>query len=397
MSDPLRVRFVLSSNRYSSVTRLTADTANVLTRLGIEVVVSYPAVDYWDYQRFALRRARGMRKLKQLLRMGSDWLREVPFRKEWCAGRFHSLSPSVRTERYGIFPSAAGWTPDEITVVHPPYLLPHVLQTIPHSGIKVVSALHMNLEKAIQSPCPEAAAWYRHWVARERLVSIPRYTTSEQAREAAERLGIAVRCVIPDGVDLSLFRPSPGANTPLRVTLYCIRHPQKGQASGLEAIRMVRAAAPEVQLCSLGELLPGSEGLFHHRYGYLRGEAYAGALRESGIVVYPSLYDGFPAPPLQAMASGAALVATAVDGVQDYAVDGQNCLLARPGDSSGLAQAVLRLIRDSSVRETVQRNGLETAGRFDVDRTTRRLLEFLREVYGEPPLRQREEEILLQR
>lgn len=379
------VRFVVSSNLPGSVVRITADTASVFTGWGIPTTVMYPAVDWWDYKLFELAQTQGTRRVRRMIRLTGEAAWQLPAYRPWCGFKYHRADPRVRTVRYGLSPSASGWTAGEVTVVHPPYLVPHLLRTLPSPSVKMVSGLHMNLEQAIQSPSDLAASWYRHWVARERLISVPRFTSSIQAKEAAERLGIRVRRVIPDGIDLSLFKP-PGhrenGKAPV-VTLYCTRHAQKGQQDGLDALRKIRASIPDVRLRALGEVLPGNEALFDRRLGFLHGEAYAAAVRESDLFIYPSRYDGFPAPPLQAMASGCALVTTAVSGVTDYAVSGQNSLVVEPGDVSGLRDAVKRLIADAPLRQRLQAAGVETARRFDVQATSRLLLEFLREVYEE--------------
>ncbi len=381
----MNVRFVVSSNLPGSVVRITADTASVFAEWGIPTTVMYPAVDWWDYKLFELAHTQGTRRVRRMIRLAGEAAWQLPTRRPWCGFKYHQADPRVRTVRYGLSPSASGWTNGEITVVHPPYLVPHLLRTIPDTGVKIVSALHINLEKAIQSSSDSAAVWYRHWVARERMVSVPRYTTSLQAKEAAERLGIRVRRVIPDGIDLRFFQPPekrPAGEKPV-VTLYCTRHAQKGQQDGLDALRRIKSSAPEIRLHALGDLFPGHEALFDRQQGYLHGQAYAEAVRESDIFIYPSRYDGFPAPPLQAMASGCALVTTAVAGVTDYAVSGANALVVQPGDVDGLQAAVKRLLEDLPLRQRLQSAGVETAQRFDVRTTSRQLLEFLREVYEE--------------
>jgi len=381
----MNVRFVVSSNLPGSVVRITADTASVFTEWGIPTTVTYPAVDWWDYKIFELSRAQGAQRARRMIRLAGEAALHLPLRKPWCGFKYHKADPRVRTVRYGLSPSASRWTAQEITVVHPPYLVPHLLRTLPDPRVKMVSGLHMNLEQAVQSPSDLVAAWYRHWVARERMICVPRFTSSLQAKEAAERLGIPVRRVIPDGTDLRLFRPPenrPAHKKPV-VTLYCSHHPQKGQKDGLEALKQVKASAAEFELHALGEVLPGNEALFDRRHGYLHGEAYAEAIRESDIFIYPSRYDGFPAPPLQAMASGRALVVTAVAGVTDYAVSGQNALVVQPGDVAGLTDAVKRLLEDAGLRHRLESGGVETAQRYDVRTTARQLLEFLREVYEE--------------
>jgi len=253
----------------------------------------------------------------------------------------------------------------------------------------MVSALHMNLEKALASPSAEAAAWYRNWVARERYLQIPRYTTSQASREAAQRLGIPVRRIIYDGsLDLDLFHPDPTAKERKKVAvlLYCDRNLQKGQAVGIRALEGLKASFPQVQFYSVGNVYPRYANFFDQNHGFLHQEQLVKVLQETDIFVYPSLYDGFPAPPLQALACGAALVSTAVEGVREYVVPGENGLLCEPGDPISLRNQVIRLIQDSDLRRKLQQNGPQTAQAFSIEKSTEQLLEFLEEVYAESPV-----------
>ena len=385
------VRFLLSNNQPGSMTRITADTASTFARKGIRTVILFPAVDWWDYRLFALRWLKGRRRWKTLLKMAVDFSVGLFFRRKWCGFKYYAVDSHVGTTRYFLRPSASTWKENEMTVVHPPYLIPHLLRTLDHLNVPIVSALHMNLEKALKNPDPMTAAWYEHWVARERLVSVPRYTTSRTAKEAAERLGIPVRRIIHDGsLDLDLFHPARGPaerNGAPVVTLYCDTHPQKGQAVGAQAFRMLKGRHPNVRLCSIGKVIPEFASLFDHSYGFLHGTELVKAIQASDIFVYPSLYDGFPAPPLQAMACGAALVTTAVEGVNEYAVHEENALLCLPGDAEAIKNQVLRLIQDRELLRKLKTHGPETAQRYSVEQSAQQLLDFLREVHREMPFR----------
>jgi glycosyltransferase involved in cell wall biosynthesis len=169
----------------------------------------------------------------------------------------------------------------------------------------------------------------------------------------------------------------------LQVSLYCDPNLQKGQVVGVEAMRSMKSLVPSVRLCSVGRVLPRYAKVFDRNYGYLHKEKLVQALQESDIFVYPSLYDGFPAPPLQAMACGAALVTTAVEGVLEYAREGENCLLCPPGQAPAMREQVLRLVRDAELRQRLQSNGSQTAQGYSVERSAGQLLEFLKEVYQE--------------
>lgn len=382
---PAAVRFLLSNNLPGSVTRITADTAMVFVGLGVPTTVEFPLVNWWDHKLFMLARGGSVERVRLALGLAAETAVSLCWRRRWCGLKYHDVDPRVRTRRFLAVPSARDWRDGEVAVVHPPYLVPHLLRTLPHSGVRLVAAIHVNLEKAMTSPVPHVAAWYRQWVARERLLTLPRYTTSEESRAAAERLGVAVHRVIPNGIDLRVFHPDRGrgAEDPIVVTLYCDPNAQKGQAVGLEALRGLKSTFPEIRLWSIGRLAEG-QTLFDRNYGYLHREAYANALRKSDIVVYPSLYDGFPAPPLQAMASGAALVSSAVGGLTEYARDGENCLLCAPGDAQSLRRQIVRLIESRELRDRLKAEGPATAERFGVDRCARELLAFLTEVCAEP-------------
>ena len=106
-------------------------------------------------------------------------------------------------------------------MVHPPYLIPHLLGTLPSAEIKLVSALHVNLEKALQNPDPVVAAWFRHWITSQQHIRLPRYTTSFEQKRTCEKLGLPIDRVIHGGVDLNAFTPGrkPEKPGPLLISL----------------------------------------------------------------------------------------------------------------------------------------------------------------------------------
>lgn len=378
---PLTVRFLLSHNLPGSITRIIADTASSFVRFGTPTSVWFPTVDWWDFKWFHLRKTKWSNRWRPMGRLALELLRNVPLRRKWVGLAYHRVDPRVKVGRFWVTPSFLDWRKGEVTVVIHSYQLPHVWS--PHR--EVVSGVYVNYEKAMQSHSPEAAAWGRHRVALEQRFPVPRYACSEEARRAAERLGIPIQKVIYHGIDLKLFRPvsspSDHPHRPLVVSLYCALHPQKGLDVGMEAIRNLKSVAPSVRLCSIGHLKEGQEKQFDHNYGYLHREAYAKAIQESDLFIYPSRYDGFPSPPLQAMSCGIPLVTTAVEGVTEYAVHEQNALLCRPGDSQALRRQILRLIEDRALRERFRENGPKTAQRFQEEWSAREFLKFLQGVY----------------
>lgn len=373
------VCFVLSNNRPVSVSRITANLACAFVQRGIETTVMFPVVDWFDYQLWQMARQGLLGKAKWTLRLVLELVWNGLLRRRWCGFTYYGADPRVRATRYFLRPP---WVPrhaNEVTVIHHTYLIPRLMSGLADHQVKILGVVHNPFELELRSPDPVHAAWKRHCVAIERLLNMPRVAVSEQAKRSAEQLGIRVGPVIHNGIDLDTFRSGVRpAGRPITVSLYCATHPQKGQSVGLEVVRRLRASfGRRIRLCSIGKLLPNAAPFFDHHFGYLHGSAYVRALQDTDIFIYPSLYDGFPAPPLEAMACGCALATTAVQGVVEYALSEENCLLCEPGNAEQLYEAAARLINEEPLRQRLQANGPRTAQAHSVERSAQRLLEFL--------------------
>ena len=78
--------------------------------------------------------------------------------------------------------------------------------------------------------------------------------------------------------------------------------------------------------------------------------------------VYPSLYEGFGLPPLEAMQCGVPVICSSSSSLPE--VVGEGGILVDPEDRDGLAQAMLDLVRDSGLRASLAEKGLARAARF---------------------------------
>jgi glycosyltransferase involved in cell wall biosynthesis len=95
----------------------------------------------------------------------------------------------------------------------------------------------------------------------------------------------------------------------------------------------------------------------------VRFVGYQPDLREwlalADIVVLPSLYEGLPVSPIEALACERAVVATAVDGTPEVVLDGKTGLTVPPEDVPALAAAICRLLGDAGLRRSLAVAGRE--------------------------------------
>ncbi len=103
---------------------------------------------------------------------------------------------------------------------------------------------------------------------------------------------------------------------------------------------------------------------------------YAGA----ELFVFPSLYEGFGLPVLEAMACGAAVACSHTSSLPEVA--GDAALFFDPEDAAALAAALTRLLADSDLRADLARRGSEQAGRFSWERTAKATLPVYRKLLG---------------
>ena len=118
-----------------------------------------------------------------------------------------------------------------------------------------------------------------------------------------------------------------------------------------------------------------------HKYvrflGYLPEVTLAVMYRLAGVFVFPSLYEGFGLPPLEAMASGTPVVTSNVSSLPEVA--GDAAVLVDPYDPRSIADGIYRVLSDERLRRDLRRKGVARAGMFSWEQSVRRV----RAIYGE--------------
>jgi glycosyltransferase involved in cell wall biosynthesis len=99
--------------------------------------------------------------------------------------------------------------------------------------------------------------------------------------------------------------------------------------------------------------------------------------RLAAVFVFPSLYEGFGLPPLEAMASGTPVVTSNVSSLPE--VVGDAALLIDPYDPEAIADAIRSVLEEADLRAGLVARGLRRAGDFSWERSVRRI----RDIYSE--------------
>ena len=94
--------------------------------------------------------------------------------------------------------------------------------------------------------------------------------------------------------------------------------------------------------------------------------------RNAALFAFPSLYEGFGLPVLEAMACGVPVVCSDVSSLPEVA--GDAALLVHPLDTGALAQALARVLEDADLRREMSAKGLAQATRFTWEQAARQLL-----------------------
>jgi GT2 family glycosyltransferase len=208
-------------------------------------------------------------------------------------------------------------------------------------------------------------------------------TISSWNRDRLRELNLEAE-LIPPGIDLETFRPLEGVKRREDMVLALGRtNPLKNLPLTLAAWRALPEPRPELCMFGIEPELASEEGM---RYVTSPSDEQVNELfNEATVFLQTSTHEGFALPPLEAMATGGAVVCTDAHGNRDFCVDGENCLMPDP-ESGSVRAALERLLADASLRERLGRAGEEAAKDYAWDRRIDGLERFLQDVATPTPL-----------
>ena len=189
----------------------------------------------------------------------------------------------------------------------------------------------------------------------------------ERARDALE-LNVDRIHVVPHAIDHTVFRPGNEEREP--IILYPARAwPHKNHARLFQAFTSLRETRPQLRLILTGggldRLEPLPEGV--ENLGQIPAQHLASLYRRAACLVFPSLYEGFGLPPLEAMACGCPVAASNAAAIPE--VCGDAAVFFDPTDVEAMAAAMLEA---DDRRDELREKGLARAARFTWDETARR-------------------------
>ncbi len=116
-------------------------------------------------------------------------------------------------------------------------------------------------------------------------------------------------------------------------------------------------------------------------FGFVPDQTLAVLYRLAAVFVFPSLYEGFGLPPLEAMASGTPVITSNVSSLPE--VVGDAALLIDPTRPEEIAAAMRRVLTEPSLRDDLRARGLRRVQEFSWDRSIRRVRDIYEEVLAE--------------
>lgn len=172
------------------------------------------------------------------------------------------------------------------------------------------------------------------------------------------------RTVIPNGVDIDLFRPDPATPreaepTILFVGTYARR--KRGELLHRTFREYIQPRVPEAKLwmvCSDAPTAPGIEVL-----GRISDEDLADRYRRAWVFCLPSTYEGFGVPYAEALVSGTPVVASPNAGATEVLDGGRLGVLAADAD---LGRSLVELLVDPELRRHYEALALTQRSRFDM-------------------------------
>lgn len=173
--------------------------------------------------------------------------------------------------------------------------------------------------------------------------------------------------VVTNGIDLNVF------------------HPPIGEKAGCKVVVLNRRNIADARNAfeRISESLKGKVDIVILENRYSQTEI-ADHFRSADIFIAIGYPEGFALPPLEAMASGCAVVGFTGGGGLEHMIDNHTALVAADGNVEGLAECLERVLSNTELKEKIRAGGLKKAQEFSIENMGRQLLSFARNFEPSP-------------
>jgi glycosyltransferase involved in cell wall biosynthesis len=271
----------------------------------------------------------------------------------------------------------------------------------PSRAPSIVTVHDLTFEVLPQVAYPTLAAYLHHIVPRSirrsRVVITPSEHTKREVMRIFDTSANKIH-VIPEGVSTA-FSAEPGPNDEATLMALDVHgpyllaagtlEPRKNYERLLRAFAQVRDRWTDIKLVVVGGHGWMFDGIFHVRdelklvdstrfLGHVSDDVLATLYRRAEATIYPSLYEGFGLPGLEAMACGSPLIAsgnTSLPEVCDSAA-----IYIDPWDVDDIAATISAVLDDGALRANLRTLGPLRAAQFTWERAARTTLDLYHDV-----------------
>ncbi len=287
-----------------------------------------------------------------------------------------------------------------VSLLHEPhYVLPPLVPC--RAVVTIHDCIHLMFPQYLPNRFAYAYARATLWAATRRAERI--FTVSETSKAdilrycdvPAERIIVVYNAIddrfaaAPDMEAVERVRERYQLHGPFALYVGNIK-PHKNLERLIDAFDLVRRSGYErLELLIIGDQISKYPRLRravdrhklhkHVRFlGFVADDTLAALYRLATVFVFPSLYEGFGLPPLEAMASGTPVVTSNRSSLPE--VVGDAAVLVDPYSAASIAEGIQRVLSDADLRRTLSERGLARAREFSWEASIRRIHEVYMDV-----------------
>lgn len=186
----------------------------------------------------------------------------------------------------------------------------------------------------------------------------------------------------PSSDPVLLFPGAPIERKNLEVVIKSLASAPRDSALSRATLQISGATADRFPHHAAAIAAAGLEGRVRW-LGQVPREHLPAVMSDADAVVYPSLYEGFGFPPLEAMSAGTPVVASNASCLPE--ILGDAAMLVEPRDVAGLQRALEGVLTDRTVKDRLVAAGRARAGTFTWERCAERTVDAYRRVLGSTP------------